>query len=174
MDLNLLPEQKRKIIKQEYFLRFFTVFSVFMIAIVVTCIILLLPSYYVTIRNETLLKNDVKALDKPVDEGEVTLKRQAKEADAYVEILSKSGPKHDPSFYFDRVFSLKNSGIRIDSFSYNEKSIYVRGISSSREDLITFSDFIKADDFFKSVDLPISSFAKNQDISFALTIGISQ
>jgi hypothetical protein len=73
------------------------------------------------------------------------------------------------------ILAEKTSDIKIIQITYQNdpilgKTISIFGTASSREDLLSFEQTLQNDPDFKNVNLPISSFVKDTDIQFNLSL----
>jgi hypothetical protein len=73
----------------------------------------------------------------------------------------------------EKIFSAKSSNISLSSVSLDHKSdswsLSVGGRAATRESLVDFSKKLGGISDFSGIDLPVSSLAKNKDISFSIT-----
>ena len=78
----------------------------------------------------------------------------------------------------DTILAQKFSGIIIDQVAYRMVAtstavVTVGGIADSRENLVLLSKKLQASSKFKSVDIPISNYAKEKDIEFSINLVVS-
>ena len=78
----------------------------------------------------------------------------------------------------DAIVAEKTSEIQIIQFTYQDdpilgKQIGLLGIALTREALLAFEQTLKSDPDFKNVNLPISSFVKDSNIEFNMTLNPS-
>jgi hypothetical protein len=122
-------------------------------------------------------------------ESEISLSNRTDDADTIKEIVStmavlkKYHITEIPSEVFSRILASKPRGITVTGFIYTSPSdptaadqfsvVDISGTASSRIVLSQFNDVLKKDKIFKTVFIPISSFAKEKNITYTLKLTIS-
>ncbi|MBU3668780.1 MAG: hypothetical protein FGM57_02315 [Candidatus Taylorbacteria bacterium] len=110
---------------------------------------------------------------------------KVKEIVSAVEILKKYKMKELPSEVMTRIIRDKPRGVTVLGFIYTPpanqvesteelSTIDISGVASTRVALSLFSETLKKDKVFKSVFIPISSFAKDKNIAFTVKLTISK
>ncbi len=92
-------------------------------------------------------------------------------------ILKPDTPMLAVTNIIDIINKNKTSRIILTSISYSKLTaevpiIGVVGIARNRQSLVSFTQELERDEHIVSVDLPVSSFAKETDIPFSLNIKI--
>lgn len=173
---NLLPQEQKKKIRQNYLRRFAIVTIISGILLTIIFCVALIPAYVASSQKvfsaqerKQIIENSISSSDKGI------LQAQLTELKTDVEILQKKNIS--TVGLVQQIIINKGPGISISGFmlttgSTGEKRFVVEGIADSREKLKQFQANVLAMKF-KKVDLPISSFAKDKDIAFTMTITIS-
>ncbi len=175
---NLLPESIKDVIRKEYRLRLFIIILSFIVAVQISFLVFLFPSWLISSykENDFLVRSDeanraIVSLDiASTTESIRLLNEKTVLLDSLLEY-----PKVIP--LINTLISLKTSSIRFNSINYvsegkNNASLSIEGISDRRDSLVSFSDSLRNDPIFKEVDLPISNLAKDRNIEFNITVKI--
>lgn len=169
----LLPNEVKKSLKKEYFLRLSVVVLSFLFITGILFLVSISPSYFLSVVKKKVANKefDRSIKSKDVSEAE-NLKTAIKDSKEMMSLLGTEDDKALIQNIILKIINDKNSGIRIKSISinYSQKKQYhiiVTGISKNREFLKSFADSLNED--FIEIDLPISNFAKIYDINFNIS-----
>jgi hypothetical protein len=74
---------------------------------------------------------------------------------------------------------MKTNSIKINQFSFSPNStstetINLQGVSATRDSLVNFKKSLDESGLFKSIDLPVSNFTKDKNISFNMTLTVAK
>ncbi len=136
---------------------------------------LTLPSFIsLRSRNEGILLERDAYSKKMSEDGQIEIKSQLKVMREMIAFL-KQDMKNTPLIsVIDRVLSEKKSDVTISGLSLERKgegwSINLSGRAIGRDALVDFSKKLASIHSFSLVDLPVSSLAKNKDISFTISL----
>jgi|TARA_Y100000310_G_scaffold342803_1_gene447519 hypothetical protein len=176
---NLLPIKQKQGVRREYMFRmasvsvFFTAFSV------LAGTIFLMPTYLLSEVREKQAVEEQVFIRELVSSVEVvdaqTVLREAREK---VSILSDLESQAPLQTVLPKILEYKPRSISITSIFYDFRvsagaTIAVRGEAENRDDLIAFSKRLERDVVFANVELPVSNLAKENDITFSLTLLIN-
>lgn len=176
--INLIPIEEKKAIKRDLYYRFFVVFFAMLALVVLASIILLIPSYFISLEknisiNQRLEMQKNEIMPKIDQQAQVAIKQ----LDARLSLLGKA--RQNTYVFSDKVvkeiLSQKVSGIKINRISYQNdpsdgRKVSINGIAQNREQLLLFRQALEDDSLFKNVDLPISNFVKDVNIEFGLNL----
>lgn len=177
---NLLPDNLKKKIKTEYSLRRLIVVIFSVVFVQVVCLVFLFPSWLISSYKE----DDIISQTEEMSKSEL-LSSASSTASDIISINSKLNAI-DSSLsyltiipYINGIISNKTGDIHISDFTYTSNSsttgtITLNGVSLTRESLVGFVKSLEGSDLFKSVDLPISNFAKDRNINFSININIEK
>lgn len=173
---NLLPEQEKKQIIEEYKARRAIITLVFIFAIGLIGVISIFPAYVLSsVKSQDVIRNIQSIRNSSIFQQETELSSKLSEAN--LKLLALKPPKTQGSVVslFSSIIEHKSASIRIDGFMYavpadGNAKITVHGIAQGRQDLSAFVAELKKDPFFSKVDLPVSSFTKDQNADFSLEI----
>lgn len=170
--INLLPEFQKKKLRTEYILRFFSVLFVFTSVVMVSAIIFLFPSYFISQLDEKTALDKVKIIRQSSETDEIVqINIELKVVQQKLGVLSKSDETVSISELTNAIIS-HAKGITINGFSYAKSKdngawvISISGIANKREDLRAFEQNLEKDENFSEVELPVSNLAKDRDINF--------
>lgn len=180
--MNLLPQEEKDILKKGFRIRVFVLANIFFSVFFISASILLLPSYFLA-REQISLISTIDSSVKPEDEDSIN-----KTLLIPTELRSKIGflennLKNKKAFDFlTKVVSLKGEGVKINSIFFNKTpegdqakvSMLVSGNANTRDSLINFQSSLKEAGIFESVDIPVSSFAKDKNLPFSINLIISR
>lgn len=173
---NLLPDSFKDEMIKEYNLRRFLIVIMFVFFIQITFFIFLLPSWLISNSKEESSKLRLAQLEssKLLSES-ATIKTVVKNINAELGIIDKSLEYPVFTKYLDSILDKKTPNIKISMFSYVSNSsstatVIIKGISATRDSLVEFKNSLDALKIFKSIDLPISNYAKDKDIEFGMNL----
>lgn len=178
--LELLPNEHRKAVKKEYFLRLSAVTLFFFMMAGVLSLVSLSPFYFLSVVKKKIIDQE---FSESVKKFGVTLENEEMMSviKSSKEMISLLAPPKSEFLIKNAILGItgkKNPGISINGISINlsdksQNQILVNGKATNRESLKSFVENIKAEKRFAGVDLPISNFAKITDIDFNIIIKIA-
>lgn len=174
---NLLPRERTRAFRQQYFLRLLTVAGVLGIVLVVVHGLLLLPTYLLLTGEAQEAQKELatlKALENTENKDEASkkleeLNTQAKRLESVLEYKSATE-------VIESLLKAPLTGISLSRISYvpptlqGEGRLVVSGTALSRSALDTFVKELKKNTRFSVVDLPISAYAKETNLDFTISI----
>ncbi len=182
--LHLLPDYHKEKVISEYKGRVLTIFSIGIFVLVLISSVFLIPVYISTHGRFAIVDQQKKDLEAQISRSENNDDAEkVKEIVSAVGVLKQYAPKELPSSVFNRILVNKPKGVVITGFIYTPPStpfsedlttVDISGMAVSRVALAGFNDALKKDKVFKSVFIPISSFAKDRDIQFTVKLTISR
>ncbi|OHA20900.1 MAG: hypothetical protein A2849_01980 [Candidatus Taylorbacteria bacterium RIFCSPHIGHO2_01_FULL_51_15] len=171
---NLLPKAEKIAIRREYRVR---LVIIILWSLFVTCSIasiLLLPSYLLSSQKEEAAEKRFETLlanaQRTSGEDPSALLSDAK---SRLELLSHKAPDVFLHDVVVQTASLKTERISLTGISFSDagekgRQIGVTGVAKDRSALLTYVKALEHSGLFKSVEVPISNFAKDVDIDFSL------
>ncbi len=174
---NLLPQSEQSLIKKEYKYRRLVVMILLLVGAVVVSSGFLFPS---------LILSNIKlsTISDAAEKARISNEQQTKDSSSgavlkttenKLALLKSKDSETAFTYLVDLITENKSPDIRIKDISYERSDdgngkIVVSGLSKNRESLTVFSNQMQAISIFKAVDLPVSNFAKDKDISFSMQI----
>ncbi len=171
--INLLPHTDREAVQKEYHLRVIAVALILTIVVFVIACILLVPSYLLTLYKNNVVENAVAvtpSTNDPAGFGE-----KVKAAKLIAGILRPNPATVLPTNLITLIFKDKGVGVDIRSLAYSQEetlpfTIDVRGLALNRQALLDFVHRLEREPGIASINLPVSSFAKDTNIEYSFTI----
>lgn len=176
--INLLPPDRSRAFRRNYFIRLTTVGFMLLTALVVIHGILLVPSYlYATAQvraEEAQLTSTQRAASADAASAEAELAALKNNAT----YLARLGTTPSAAAAVRTVLSIPHPGITMVSITYTPPAtgnaasakIVLSGTAATREGLRAYDLALTGAPFITSVDLPISSYAEETDIAFSMTV----
>jgi Tfp pilus assembly protein PilN len=178
---NLLPQEAVRAFKAQYFVRFATL-SAFLIAILVAVHgILLLPTHMLLSSHIEAREGQLKALaSSGLSEDETALEEQfATLSISAKHIQALEARRHAINIFTD-ILNIPDTSISITGFSYASPSggrdaptASVSGIAGTRDGLRALQLALEESPFVEAVNLPVSTYAKDIDIPFSMTLTLA-
>jgi len=173
---DLLPADAARAVRRGYFLRLACVAIFALSLMLVAHALLLLPSY-IYLRQEVAERTQHLAqTDQALASGDTDATDRLAAIRANAQYLSQLADAPTSSGAMRLVLSVPHAGIAISGFSYGMSedgkthSMRVTGTASTREALRNYDLALSSVPWASSVDLPISAYAQEQDISFVITV----
>lgn len=166
----LLPEQRKKI-KLEYLKRYLSLIFIMLSAILILFAFSLTPTLLTAKSEESLLKEQVRiAKDPELNKDKIQLKETLTELNKTIEVLDVE--RHEISSIIDQITRNQIRGISISAISFeaSNNKVSIQGTAGGREVLANFVSVLEEVEKFEKVELPFSSFTRNEDVPFSLNI----
>lgn len=172
---NLLPQSEQLTIQKEYKYRRAVVFVLMFVGAVLMSAGFLLPSLILSnIKLETIGSEAKKARVENEEQSKVNSSTVVlKETEEKLALLKSDDEERSVVSAISLITKNKSPNIRIKEISYESGEmgrIVITGISKDRQSLTDFLNQMQTIAVFKSVDLPVSNFAKDKDINFSMQI----
>ncbi len=171
---NLLPLKERKHFEREYLLRLVILVLLFFLLSTIFGVILLLPSYFVSSLKEETITRQSELLDKAIESrGQNTSVASFTATKNKIQQLTEVQKQVPQTELIHTVVKNLSPQVTVDAFYYTNGSasqLRITGRSDSRVGLIEFADRLRAESLFNSVDLPVSSLARDSNIVFSITL----
>jgi hypothetical protein len=176
--INLISQQSKKKIATQYFWRLGTVTALIVGAFLFLGTALLIPSYFIANEKENTevfraaeLQNN-KEFQENKELGKL-VENTNKQLERFDSIQSFAISHQLIQPVLDHVYE-DETDIQLDTINYRVDEgvalVDIEGSAKTRDDLLRFVENLKADELFTKVDVPVSSFVKNIDISFQITL----
>lgn len=177
--INVLPIEEKKEIRSQYLIRLMTIFFNVLSLFGVFAILLLIPSYSLSVYKEDLAEKKLEEFntENPLI-STINIDKTINEINSKLLFLSNKDLKPDT---FDKVFGFllnnKPSGITFSQILYNKRTdgsllLEVHGIAINRSILRDFKNTLDSNKNYNEVVLPISNFLEKNDLNFTISIVI--
>lgn len=173
--INLLPETEIQKIKKDYRYRVALMGIYCAVSLLVLNLILMIPSFIIANIEANYIPESAKISEDDKAKFEELLV-QSEKAKKLINLLKPVEKNIKPSKAIDIILANRTFGSRVSGISYEVKNevliINVRGIASSRKDLLDFTNSLKKQEGIASVSVPISNFTKESEIPFSFGVEI--
>lgn len=173
--LKLLLKKEKDEIKKEYISRFLIVLFFGLSSVLILFLISLTPAYVVLKIEQKNLNNELNlAQDSDLNADRKRLKDKLETLHKTLDIVDT--PKSEISTYIQKITEKQLRDINILGISFakqaEKNSIILDGNANSRSSLASFIGDLETVPEFESVNLPFSSFARDFEIPFSITINL--
>lgn len=174
---NLLPEDRSKLLRSTYFLRLSTVAVSVGALLVFIAALLLIPTYLFLSKEESTRADRLASIKQSLasaDETALSARLNALSSDA--ETLSVLGQTPSGVSILQKLLAVSRPGVVLTSILYTpagektQGALTISGIAATRDALRSYQLALQGSSFAKSADLPVSAYAKDSDIPFAIKI----
>jgi Tfp pilus assembly protein PilN len=174
--INLLPEERKKILGIKNFNGFvfkldFVVGSALVTFLVFMGAILFILNIYQQINEKEIARDEgenlnvvIKDMKKEIDQQYQRIKETLKQFDSrkpYFEYLKQVSKALPEKVYFKKI-------------KINAENISIQGVADNREDLLVFESYLKENESFKDIKMPISNFTSQKNVSFEIEIDLTK
>ncbi|KND51181.1 MAG: hypothetical protein ABA06_02615 [Parcubacteria bacterium C7867-001] len=174
---NLLPRDRRRAFRSEYFIRLVTVIIALLGALLVLHAVMLIPSYAFLSQQVDERDHQLQTLSSHLDsteERETSARLAALATDT--KYLARLGSTPTASAAIRAVLAVTPNGITLSGLTFAPPKagalgrMVLTGSASTREALRAYQAALAALPFVDNADLPIAAFAKDSDIPFTITL----
>lgn len=174
--LDLLPEDRRRKIRRAYILRVGTVAAVLGIVLVAAAAALLVPTHIYLVsalKAQSVRLVSVESTISAADQTALGKRLATLSADATE--IAQLGTTPSASALIREVLAIGRPGIVLTGISYtpSQSTLALSGVAATRNDLRAYQLSLAATPRFVNAALPVSSYAKDRDILFAITITLA-
>lgn len=182
---NLLPPEHQRTFLRIYFMRLCTVFISFVITLTLIAIVLLLPTYVLlssSLRGEEARLASFESNLDPTDGADISKRIYA--ISNNLKSLASLGSEPSVSAILRTALAVPHKGIYLSGFSYvpvigvppsqRPATLVISGIAKSRADLHEYEKALASAPFAVSTNLPVSTYAIENNIPFSITIILSK
>lgn len=172
---NLLPITEKNLLKREYHFRLAIVaFSMFLFTLL-AAFLLMIPSYVLTASQESFIAKNQTLVGQEINDTDKAYSRElAKIKDELAVLMPKSGSLKLSNFVADliadRTKDIKISNLVLTPDADGKSTILISGVAGKRVSLLDFTKAVESERGVSSVNTPVSNFAKDVDIEFAITV----
>jgi hypothetical protein len=177
--INLLPEEDKILIKNENLRRFIAVSGVLFFSLLCAAVILFTPSYLLVESQEKNFEKQLLLIKESFERENIDqIESSARDLNSQLASYAKQEELFvGASSLFLEIIGKKPPLIRLDNFSYTisdkegkPDKISLRGFSSDRESLVSFTKKLEQSGLFSKVGSPLSNFLKEKNINFSLNL----
>jgi len=176
--INLLTPEKKQALRKMYLFRVVVVSLATLVVIFITGATFLLPSFFLALLREEQLTERVDGIQRSSAFKETErLEKIISDTNTETSILSQGDgslfsnvilvflDEKGPDVVLSGFFFQKDRGQEVGAPKIN-----IKGTARTRDALISFVERMKKNNIFSSIELPVSSFIKSQDVPFSITV----
>jgi Tfp pilus assembly protein PilN len=176
--INLIPKEEKKKMIIAFYCRLFVLCLIMLSVVVLIASISLLPAYFYSSEKDSVVGEKLqtqKNEETPVlGDQSLSIMGDLNTKLAVVENAEKNKFLISEKV-IKAILAKKTSEIKIIQITYKNdptlgKEINILGTASSRDSLLDFEQTLQNDPAFKNVNLPISSFVRESNIQFDLSL----
>ena len=178
--INVLPEEEKRVIRKEYWMRFFIIFMNLVALIGVFAVLLLFPSYFLSKLKTNLIEERIESFNKEnSDLIDNNIDKIILDINSKLKVLNANNK--DSQFGYNilnNLLSSRTEGIYFSQIFFNDKTVEslptleLRGVATSRDALRNFKTALDGDPSYAEVNLPISDFLEKSNLDFTISIKI--
>ncbi|MCR4333468.1 MAG: hypothetical protein NUV60_00380 [Patescibacteria group bacterium] len=177
---NLLPPERQRAHAREYILRLGVVATVLVTVLIMIAGLLLVPTFlFLTQSTGTKQSHltDIESLLSSADEKILATHLAALSNSAAV--LTRLGELPSASTVVRSALSVSHPGVALAGFTYTPTegktpgTLSISGTAATRESLRNYQLALQGSSFAAAVDLPVSAYARDAEISFTITVTLT-
>lgn len=178
--LDLLPPERKRAFTRAYVVRLVTLTAWAGVVLAVVASVLLIPTYTYLLSAESTAKAHLAAAEANIstaEESDLGKRLTALEGDAGIIVgLATSTPA---SLLVKEVLAVPRAGVVLSNFEYTPAAgghpgtLALSGTAATRNDLRAFQLALTGSPAFTNADLPVSSYAKDADLPFMITVTLA-
>ena len=174
---NLLPRDRKQMLGRLYGIRLSVIVIVLVSFLVLSATLFRVPAYVYQYQQIQLQKQNLELLTSNLDKAEgKEINARFKAVNENIAYLSRLATSSSATAATTAILGVPHPGVTISGFSYtpNTKStdgkMTLSGKALTRESLRQYVEVLSNQPYIKNADLPISSYAKESDIPFVITL----
>lgn len=177
---NLLPLERRKALARDHLLRLGVAALLCMTALTVAAALLLLPTYVLLAEKARAKQAHLTTIESTfssTSEAALTARLTALATDTAT--LSMLARAPSASAIMRSVLAISHPGITLSGFTYTPAvltspgTLAISGTALSRDALRGYQLELSSASFARTVDLPVSAYAKDSNIEFTITVTLT-
>jgi hypothetical protein len=177
---NLLPNERRRALSRDLVLRLAVVLVVLVIILTLAAAVLLIPTYVYLEANANAKQARLASIETSLSSSdEATLSARISALSINAAKLAALSSAPSVSSILREILAVSRPGITLSSFSYTPSdgtspaTVVISGSSATRDDLRNYQLALQGASFVSSADLPVSAYANDTDIGFAITLTLA-
>ena len=176
---NLLPPERLRAIRRDYFMRLNVVVAIFLILLSAVAATLLIPTYLFLTESVAAENAHLAGIELTTSSPNGGLSARLTRLSNEAKILTALAAAPSVSDTLRAIFAVVHPGITLSSFSYSsaakggKKTVAVSGIAATRDVLRAYQLALQNSPFASAADLPVSAYASDSNIAFTITITLA-
>lgn len=177
---NLLPLPRQRALVRSYYLRLGSLATTLLTILIIIAGILLLPTYIFLMESTGAKESQLASLATQISsEDETDISSRLQTLTERAGILTALSDTPSVSQTIRAILTVSHPQIVFSAFTYTQKTtkaprtLVIAGIASTRDALRNYQLALQGTPSVLSATLPVSVYAKDTDISFAITVAFS-
>jgi hypothetical protein len=178
---NLLPPERRRALSRAFFLRIVVVAVVLVTVLTLAAGVLLVPTYVLLGASADAKRAHLATMEASVSSSnEAQLSARLAALSISAAKLTALSKNHSASALIQAALLVPRPGITLTGFSYapaagasSPATLVISGSSATRDALRNYQLALQGASFALSATLPVSAYASDSDISFAITVTLA-
>ncbi|MDP3996586.1 MAG: hypothetical protein Q8P86_02745 [bacterium] len=181
---NLLTKEEKRSLRKEYRLRLAVVVLWFSFITGVLGLVFLVPVYVVSLQKEEISLANYRAVEESLEiKNEEELSLSLQDAELKLNTLLDNKEEVSVHDFLSDILNIKGDDIKIYSLTMlkskekkkeEKHELMLSGVAANRAGLVEFANSLENHLLIREVELPISNFAKENDIEFMITIPLGK
>ena len=177
---NLLPEDRLRSLRRNYFLRLCATACVLATFLIAAYALLLLPTYMYLLNTASAKRARLANIESSLassDEAELSARLDALSNDAATLVALGKAPSI--TGLMREILAVSRPGIALSGLAYTPangktpSTLAVSGTAATRDALRQYQIALQAMPFVASADLPVSAYAQDSNIGFSITLTLA-
>ncbi len=174
--INLLPEQEKGLLHKEYKFRLFAVSLSMLFFLLLFAVVLIVPSFVFSVYKLRAAEGTSSAtVNAELQKRHADLLARVRKAKSALMVLKSEEVKIMPTDVVSTIVAAKTDRNTITSIAYTRKEgavfkATVKGVAENRQSLLEFTNALENKEAVGSVNLPVSNFAKENNIEFTFEV----
>lgn len=177
---NLLPPERRRALARDYFLHLGVVVVWFMTALVLAAALLLVPTYVFLAKSSRAKEAHLANIESTLASSDGTaLSARLAALTNNMGALVALARSPSASAITRAILAIQRPGITLSGFAYTPAdetrpgTFTISGTAATRDALRTYQLVLQSAPFARSADLPVSTYAKDSNIDFTVTVTLA-
>ena len=177
---NLLPLERRRALRRDYFMRLGVVVAAFAATLSLTAAILLVPTYVFLVKSAAAEKARLASIESAISSsGEAALSARLTALSDDTKALSALASARSVSEVMRAALEISRPGISLSGFAYepgasgNRSALAISGTAMTRDALRKYQLALQHAPFVRAADLPVSAYAKDSAIAFTIAVTLA-
>ncbi len=172
--INLLPIERKKVLKIENFSRFLFKMGIVVISSILLFVVFLLANLFIINIYKKINQEEIKR----TESGELSsiIRKVKTEIDSHYEKTNQSVTNINKKFpywtYLNQINQILPENIYYSKITMELGGVKLEGLAQNRNDLVDFKELLKQNELFEKVEMPISNLTSRENINFQIDLAL--
>lgn len=174
---NLLPLERRRMLSRDFTIRIGVVILVFVTGLTIIAAILLIPTYLFLDTSTSVKEARLANMDSTLSSSdEAALLARLSALSSNTAKLTALADAPSASATISEILAISHPGVSLSGFVYTPSvgnsptTLIISGSATTRDSLRNYQVTLQGTSFISSATLPVSAYASDTNISFAITV----